>query len=329
MKQEKHQMEVELKQKDKQHSEIVHKAKLDKIANKWKNRAFPYGTNYSKTTDADISEDIKVSQSKYKKITSELLRKAWEDKRIKEDLFTPEILVQNKPKKGADYERLYRSNDKANLQILLAQHEKKGVSKDDRATDRITPNKLPTNHEEVTNRMLSYKWEKVNEMQKLHQKYKEEHDKSHQQFKPCKGSEKIVKTLFNKEKEYAEPAHERLHNNNKRTTTKAFNNVIQKTEIADRKLGSVSNPKIKYTTDLSNWIEINKRLGIDDLLPQKDMIKAAAVKKLEEEKKARQEFEEMIKEHKKQKIYENSNKSKLKVNAKPNTSKSEISNTSR
>lgn len=112
-----------------------------------------------------------------------------------------------------------------------------------------------------------------------------------------------------------------------KTTTKAFNNAIKKTEINDRKLGSVSNPRVKYTTDLSNWIEINKRLGIDDLLPHKDAIKASAVKKLEEEKLARKEFEEMIKEHKRQKIYENTNKSKLRT--KPNANKSEISNASR
>lgn len=307
-------MELERIEQSKRLAEELHKAKLEKIAVKGKNRAYPYGTNYSKTTDANISEAASSAQPKYKKITSELLRKACEDKRVKEDLLIPEPIDPNRNRKGADFERLYKSNDKTNIDVILAKHDKKWAIKDDIAKDKITPNKLTVNHQEVTNRMMSYTGEKLNEIQKLRDKYQQESDKTHPQFKPWKGSEKIVKTLFNKEKEYTVPAHERLHNKNKNKTTKVFNDVIHKTEITDRKLGSVNNPNVKYTTDLSNCIEINKRLGIDDLLPQKDVIKAAAVKKLEEEKKARQEFEEMVKEHNKQKRLDTNNKSKTKSN---------------
>lgn len=325
IKAERQQMELQQKEQNRQLAEEAHRAKLEKYAVKGKNRAYPYGMNYSKATDADVSNTVSTTQPKYKKITSELLRKACQDKRVKEDLLIPEPVDPNKNRKGADFERLYKSNDKTDIDVILAKHDRIMTTNTDLTKDKFTPNKLNTNYQEVTNRMMSYTEDKISEMQKLRDKYKQELDKTHQQFKPCKGSEKIVKTLFNKEKEYTIPAHERLHNKNKSKTTKVFNNVIQKTEITDRKLGSVEDPKVKYTTELSNCIEINKRLGIDDLLPQKDVIKAAAVKKLEAEKKARQEFEEMIREHNKQNRNKRANKSKIssKVN------KSELHNTSK
>ena len=58
------------------------------------------------------------------------------------------------------------------------------------------------------------------------------------------------------------------------------------------------NQKIKYTTELSDTISINKRLGIEHLLPQKDVKKPAAQKKLDEEREARKLFQEMVSAHK-------------------------------
>jgi len=117
-------MELERIEQSKRLAEELHKAKLEKIAVKGKNRAYPYGTNYSKTTDANISEAASSTQPKYKKITSELLRKACEDKRVKEDLLIPEPIDPNRNRKGADFERLYKSNDKTNIDVILAKHDK-------------------------------------------------------------------------------------------------------------------------------------------------------------------------------------------------------------
>lgn len=49
-------------------------------------------------------------------------------------------------------------------------------------------------------------------MKNLQDKYQQMRKKEFEQFKPCKGSQKIAKSLFKNEKEYSKPAHERLHN---------------------------------------------------------------------------------------------------------------------
>lgn len=77
--------------------------------------------------------------------------------------------------------------------------------------------------------------------------------------------------------------------------------------------------KIKFTTELSDSISINKRLGIEHLLVQKDVNKAAAIKKLEEERKAKIEFKEMVMRHQKAKRGQNMNKSYTSTKSKKTT----------
>ena len=64
-------------------------------------------------------------------------------------------------------------------------------------------------------------------------------------------------------------------------------------------------------------------MGIEHLLPQKDFNRASAQRKLEEERKARAEFEAMVKEHKREHRDATMNKSKLSTGSK--MSKSAVS----
>ena len=124
-----------------------------------------------------------------------------------------------------------------------------------------------------------------------------------------------MKSLFKKEKEYANPVHERLYN--KKTNNVDLKEIVTRANIRGKNI-TTGNPesKVKHTTDLSNTIEIHRRMGTDSLLPQKDYNKLAAIKKLEEEKIAREEFHEMVKQNKKERRQETlgnrkaSNKSK-------------------
>lgn len=161
----------------------------------------------------------------------------------------------------------------------------------------------------MTNRLQSYQQDKVNEMRQLHKNKEERLAQEYQPFKPCKGSQKIVKTLLEKEKEYGPNVHERLYNK-KHSANKDIESIIAKANARESKMTASEAPKIKYTTDLSNTIEIHKRLGVEHLLPQKDYNKAAAVKKMEEERKARREFEEMVKQHNREVRNNTINKSK-------------------
>jgi len=68
---------------------------------------------------------------------------------------------------------------------------------------------------------------------------------------------------------------------------------------------------VKQTTNLSNSIEIHRRMGTETLLSQKDYNKLAAIKKLTEEKKAKIEFKEMVQQHNRNRKDASMNKSKL------------------
>lgn len=132
-----------------------------------------------------------------------------------------------------------------------------------------------------------------------------------------------MKSLLNKEREYSSPVYDRLYKN-KPIKNKDIENIVARANERERVATTTRNTNIKYTTDLSNSIEIHKRFGIEHLLPQKDFNKAAALKKKEEEKKARKEFEEMVKEHNKQRRTETLTKSKT-VNKPQSLNKSVMS----
>lgn len=115
--------------------------------------------------------------------------------------------------------------------------------------------------------------------------------------------------MLTKEREYSSHVHDRLYKN-KPIKNKDIEKIVAKANERERVAKTTRSPNVKYTTDLSNSIEIHKRLGIEHLLPQKDFNKAAALKKKEEERKARKEFEEMVKEHNRQRRTETLTKSK-------------------
>lgn len=88
---------------------------------------------------------------------------------------------------------------------------------------KITPPKLQNaNAKEVTERILHAEQLRKQEIHHLQSQYEEQRKKEFAQFKPWKGSEKIVKSLFKNEKEYAKPAHERLYEKIKHRVSKLF-----------------------------------------------------------------------------------------------------------
>lgn len=216
-----------------------------------------------------------------------------------------------KTAKNVDIERLHKPADKHYSKAFLKIYEnaeQRNSPLKARKTDPKEKNKIA---KEVTERLSTYQDVKTNEMKVLHQRREKELANEHQQFKPCKGSEKIAKSLFKKEREYSSPVHDRLFNKIKAKKEEIEAVVSSATLKNSRTAASQSN--IKYTTDLSNSISINKRLGVEHLLPQKDYNRAAAQRKLEEDKKARAEFEEMVKERKRDTAM---NKSKLSTTSK-------------
>lgn len=196
--------------------------------------------------------------------------------------------------KKVDINRLHKPVDKHYSKAFLKIYqnvEEKNLPLKSKLSDPKEKNKIA---KEVTERLSTYQDVKINEMKDLHKRREKELANEHPQFKPCKGSEKIAKSLFKKEHENSAPVHDRLFSKIK-AKKEEIEAVVASATLKDSRV-TASQSNIKYTTDLSNSISINKRLGIEHLLPQKDYNRAAAQRKLEEDKKARAEFESMVKE---------------------------------
>ena len=105
--------------------------------------------------------------------------------------------------KKADIDRLHKpvehTTRKQFLKVYENQAERNAPLKP-KLTDPKKKNKIA---KEVTERLSTYQDLRTNEMKDLHKQREKELAKIHQQFKPCKGSEKIAKSLLNKEKEYS------------------------------------------------------------------------------------------------------------------------------
>jgi hypothetical protein len=299
LKQERAEIERQEMESQKKLFEQRHKAKLDQIANKGKNRAFPYGLNYSEKKE-EVEAGIRIAQPQYKKVTREILNKLIENKSIKDEYVRPTNTSRSRVKRvNIDIERLTKpkeSHDCKQIHKVYNEQMTKNTSKMIQKSDE--KRKIGPNYEK---RMKFYENEKLHEIQSLQKQKSEDIAKQNQQFKACKGSEKIMKSLINKEKQYTAPVHERLYNN-KQAKDKKIGEIIENVHKRDTVVPKeTQNLTIKHTLDLSSSIDIRKRLGIEHLLPQKDYNKVAALKKLEEERKARIEFHEMVKSHKKQK----------------------------
>jgi hypothetical protein len=318
--------------------EEQHKVKLREIANKGSKRQYPYGTNYSqKKEDVNLNHNSK-NQIKHKKVTAEILNKLLKDKTAKEEYLVSQPDNTKRIAKNHEVDRLYKdrqykniedgdthkASTKAFLRVSEIIAEKKAPLKS-KSTD---PREMSKIVKEVTERMTTYQKEKVTQIKDMNNQREQQFAQEHQQFKPCKGSEKIAKSLFKKEREYSSPVHERLfHKKSSKKTDLEV--VVANSSFKDTHVSaSQSNVRhvqadsygVKHTTDLSNSISINKRLGIDHILPQKDYNKAAAQRKIEEERKARKEFESMVKEHNREKREASINKSKFSTGSKMNKS---------
>lgn len=164
--------------------------------------------------------------------------------------------------------------------------------------------------------MENYKVSSYKEMEKLQQRSSETFSQEHAQFKSCKGSEKIVKSLFKKEKEYTVPVHERLYHQ-KATKSTNLQEIVEKANLKGKYLTSNKNESnVKNTTELSRTIEIHRRIGTDTLLSEKDYNKLSALKKVGKEKKTRIELEEIDQQNIRRKRDATMNKSKLSTKSK-------------
>lgn len=275
-----------------------HKAITDQIANKGNTRTYPYGLNYSeKKHDLDETE-VFVPQNQYKKVTRKALNKFLNDNKVKDEYALPSARKRStEKKKHIEFDRLCQPRHKCD-----SYHPK--------IEEEIAKKESPREHKQkqksvkkLQNRMKNYENDKLLEIQSMQKNREEEFARVNQQFKPCKGSERIVKSLFKNEKEYSEPVHDRLYNN-KPAKDKKINEIIEKANqkgfdyAQDYRTNYTSaKPAVKYTTDLSSSIDIRKRLGIEHLLPKQEFDKAATIKRIGDERKARREFEEMVRSH--------------------------------
>lgn len=185
MRQERAYLESQIQQKQKQMEEERHRAKLEEIANKGKSRAFPYGTNYSQKKEDLNKNALQVNNPQYKKITSQDLNQAITDKSIKEKFLMPltKPTTQRKASKP-ELDRLYKSNDKHQCKAFLKVYEEKINQKSPKKERKGSPKYSPQVVQEVTNRVFGYQSNKLNEMQRLHERNEEKLAQEGQQFKP-------------------------------------------------------------------------------------------------------------------------------------------------
>lgn len=185
MRQEREYLESQIQQKHRQREEERHRAKLEEFANKGKSRAFPYGTNYSQKKEDVNQNELHVDHPHYKKITPEGLNQAIADKSIKEKFLMP--LTKSTTKRKAskpELDRLSKSKDKHQCKAFLKVYEdtlnKQSPKKERKGSPKYTPQVV----QEVTDRVFGYQSNRLNEMQRLHERNEEKLAQEGQQFKP-------------------------------------------------------------------------------------------------------------------------------------------------
>lgn len=187
-----------------------HRVKVAAIAEKSRSRAFPYGLNYSENAGAAQQEVEDVeNQIVYKKIDSESLKAIIQDKNKKDAYLIPSGPKKQRVARNQEVERLFKNNTSSKEAAELKKIDRIAEIEEQMPKVKTTKNKI--NAKEIDQRMSDYQRAKNEEMRLLTINRERDLKKETQQFKACKGSKRIVKTLFKKEKEYSKPVHKRLY----------------------------------------------------------------------------------------------------------------------